>query len=56
MISDQSNNIITNFPTVVYGGNNSGDHLSIFTKNYNDNSYIVNVTLTAKHPNYMGIL
>jgi hypothetical protein len=49
-ISDNSNILITNFPTPVNGVTTSGDYLSILTTNYKDSPYEVNVVLTASFP------
>lgn len=47
---DQSNVLIANFVTAVNGVNTYGDYLSIFTLDYKDSSYIVNITLTVTRP------
>ena len=39
--------MITNFVTPVNGATTNEDYLSIFTTNYKDSHYIVNVTLTV---------
>ena len=49
-VSDQSNPLILNFPTIVNGETTSGDYLSLLTKNYTDSPYIVSVALTASFP------
>ena len=54
-IVDQSYFPIQYFANAVNGATTSDDYLSIFTTDYKD-SYIVNVTLTAFLPNYLGIL
>jgi hypothetical protein len=49
-ISDNSNILITNFPTPINGATTSGDYLSIFTTNYKNSPYVINVVLTATLP------
>ena len=49
-ISDQSNPLVVNFPTIVNGETTSGDYLSIFTTNYRDSPYIFNLALAASFP------
>ena len=46
-ISDNTNAMITNFANVIHGVTNFGDYVSIFTTDYKDSAYIVNLTLTA---------
>ena len=46
-ISDNSNILITNFPTPINGATTSGDYLSVFTTNYKNSPYVINVVLTA---------
>ncbi len=49
-ISDNSNVLITNFPTPVNGATSSEDYLSIFTTNYNNSPYVINAVVTATFP------
>ena len=42
--------LITNFATPVNGATTSGDYLSIFTTNYMDSPYNIDVTLTVTRP------
>ena len=42
--------MITNLTTAVNGATTFGDYLSIFTTNYKDSPYIVNITLTVTSP------
>ncbi len=49
-ISDNSNVLITNFPTPVNGATSSEDYLSIFTTNYKNSPYVINVVVTATLP------
>ena len=49
-ISDQSNPLVVNFPTIVNGETTSGDYLSIFTTNYRASPYIFNLALAASFP------
>jgi hypothetical protein len=49
-ISDNSNVIITNFPTPVNRATSSEDYLSIFTTNYKNSPYVINVAVTATLP------
>jgi hypothetical protein len=49
-ISDNNNVLITSFPTPVNGVTTSGDYLSVFTTNYKDSPYVINVVLTASLP------
>ena len=55
-ISDNSNFLITNFPLIVNGATTSDDYLSIFTTNYKDSHYIVNVLLTATLPDKVSTI
>ena len=48
--SDQSNIMMNNFTNVVNGATTSGDYLSIYTANYKNSPYIVNVTLRVARP------
>ena len=49
-ISDNNNVLITSLPTPVNGVTTSGDYLSVFTTNYKDSPYVINVVLTASLP------
>jgi hypothetical protein len=49
-ISDNSNVLITNFPTPINGPTTSGDYLSVYTTNYKNSPYVINVVLTATLP------
>jgi hypothetical protein len=49
-ISDNSNVLINNFPTPVNGVTTSGDYLSIFTTDYKNSPYEINIVLTATLP------
>ena len=49
-VSDNSNILISNFPNPVNGVTTSGDYLSVFTTNYNNSPYIMNVKLTTTLP------
>ena len=49
-INGNSNVLITNFLTPVNGAKTSEDYLSIFTTDYKDSPYIVNVVLTMTFP------
>ena len=55
-ISDNSNVLITNFPNPVNGATTSGDYLSIFTTNYRDSPYIVNIVFTTTRPDKVSII
>ena len=46
-ISDNSNISITDFPTPINGATTSGDYLSVFTTNYKNSPYLINVEFTA---------
>ena len=48
--SDQSDNFMNDFPRIVNGAVTSEDYLSIFTSNYNNSPYKVNITLTVSRP------
>ena len=49
-ISDNNKISMTNFATPVNEATTSGDYLSIFTTNYKDSPYKVNVALTVTRP------
>jgi hypothetical protein len=49
-ISDNSNVIITNFPTPINGPTTSGDYLSVFTTSYENSPYAISVVLTVTLP------
>ncbi len=49
-ISDNSNVLINNFPTPVNGVTTSGDYLSIFTTDFKNSPYVLNVVLTTTLP------
>ena len=55
-ITDNTNVLITNFSTPVNGAITSGDYLSIFTTNYKDSPYIVNVVITTTLPDKLSIM
>jgi len=42
-ITDNNNVLITNFPTPVNGATTSGDYLSVFTTNYKNSPYLINL-------------
>ena len=46
-ISDNSNLLIPNFPTPVNGASTSVDYLSVFTTNYKNSPYLINLEITA---------
>ncbi len=46
-VNDNSNVLISNFLNPVNGVTTSEDYLSVFTTNYKDSPYIINVALTA---------
>ena len=46
-ISDNSNVPINNFPTTINGATTSDDYLSVFTTNYKNSPYVINVVLTV---------
>ena len=47
---------MTNFTTPVNGATTSGDYLSIFTTNYENSPYTVNLTLTVTRPDLVMIM
>ncbi len=55
-MTDNSFVLLANFPTPVNGDNTYGDYLSVFTTNYSDSPYIVNVSLTASPPDKLSII
>jgi hypothetical protein len=54
-VSDQSNVLIIDLLTVVNGLTTTGDYISIFTANFKDSPYIVNVKLTVTHLDFEWI-
>ena len=49
-ISDNNNVLITDYPTLVNGVTTSGDYLSIFTTNYKNSPYVIDVIIAASLP------
>ena len=49
-ISDNISVLMSNFPNPVNGVTTSGDYLSVFTANYKNSPYVINVALTATLP------
>ena len=49
-ISDNNNVLITDFPTLVNWVTTSGDYLSIFTTNYKNSPYVIDVIIAASLP------
>ena len=47
---------LINFSTPINGATTSDDYLSIFTTNYEDSPYIVNVILRATLPDKVSII
>ena len=47
---------MNDFPIVINGADTSGDYLSIYTTNYKNSPYTVNVTLTVNRPDKVSIM